>query len=249
MTISVWDLPVAKKPSTTELLAPSALGGTLATFVEGVHEDMTDLYFHPMIWRGPVAITARVRDLHFRREAGADTSGPVLLVIAPKWDLPGPIARDDSPGSLRMKVLEAVDSVMDKLHLSESGTAELVGVSRNSIRNWRAGQSAYPATVKRLLQLANLVRALETKLGPEQLTTWLNTESEGGVVRRDLLATDEGMSLVARESSDILFAPPLSRVPHPEKLSIEGAEEPADAVYSPPVYGVRSRRRRPVPGD
>lgn len=163
-----------------------------------------------------------------------------------EWDLPLADPHHATLLPLRVRAISAVDRLMDLLTLPEVRVAELAGVSRNSIRNWRRGHDVYPATVKRLLQVANLVSALEASLGRELMLAWLDEPGADAVPRRDLLADPDGHLAVAREAGALLFGRPASALPPTELLGVEPTSG-AVSEAAPHLYTARERRPRPDP--
>ena len=163
-----------------------------------------------------------------------------------EWGLPLSDPHPEAPVPLRVRALSAVQRLMDLLAIPEVRVAELAGVSRNSIRNWRRGHDVYPATVKRLLQVANLVSALESSLGRDLMLTWLEEPGVGGASRRDLLAQPDGHLAVAREAGALLFGRPASTLPPTELLGVE-PDSGAVSEAAPHLYAARGRRPRPDP--
>jgi len=164
------------------------------------------------------------------------------------WDLEPPTPRRQAP-ALRARALSAVTKLMDILNMSESRVAELAGVSRNSVRNWRHGQDAYPATVARLFQISSLIGALERAAGRDRLETWLNESSAGSLSRRDLLSEPDGPAALAREAAPMLFIQPPSTLPSRELLGVEPEleAEDRDSEFAPQAFVARPRRQRPNP--
>ena len=197
---------------------------------------LTATLLRPRTW-----LLAEIDDLS-QRLTRADTSFETFDGI--DWDLDSP-APPSEPSPLRVRALSAVRQLMEILGLPESGVAELARVSRNSIRNWRHGQDAYPATVTHLFHVASLISALDHSMGRDRLVVWLNELADGQRTRRDLLSDPDGPAAIAREASNALFSRPQSPLPPPELLQLEPEEEYDDSVYSPGAFSSRPRRGRP----
>lgn len=160
------------------------------------------------------------------------------------WDVASPHATETGHTPLRLEALDAVDTLRRVLGLSEQSAARLAEISRNTIRNWRTGHDAYPATVKRLLQLSGLVSSLEAALGPRGLSAWLDGSSDAGGSRRELLAHTDGLAVIARDAGRVLFSTPTGLIPDAESLGLEPDESTDQAGYAPQLYDARPRRDR-----
>lgn len=197
---------------------------------------LTTALLRPRTW-----LLAEIDDLS-QRLTRAGTTFETFVGI--DWDLDSP-ALSSEPSPLRVRALSAVRQLMEILGLAESGVADLAGVSRNSIRNWRHGRDAYPATVTHLFHVASLISALDSSMGRERLVIWLNETADGERSRWDLLSDPDGPAAIAREASQILFSRPQSTLPSPELLELEPEAEYEDSVYSPEAFSSRPRRDRP----
>lgn len=212
-----------------------------------VTDDVTTFHSYTLTPRSApkhVTRTWLIHEIDDLAERVTTVATPIEAFADPEWDLPTP----DRPGAgsapLRLHVVHAVDRLMEALTLSEVRVAELAGISRNSIRNWRNGQDAYPATVKRLLQLANLVSSLESSLGRQTLAMWLEGRGRGVMSRRELLAEPDGPTAVARQAAEILFGMPDSALPALELLELESPET-SEGENSVGLYSARPRRPSP----
>lgn len=163
---------------------------------------------------------------------------------------------DDPSRSTGSVALEAVEYLKTLLGMSEIKVADLVDISRNTIRNWRNGQGAYPATVRKLFQVKHLISALHTTMKREQLNIWLYEpdDYDPSLSRLDRLAQPDGPALVARQASSFLFPSPPINLPPPavlrrelERIELEekGWMEDED---TPRQYSARPRRQRPAQG-
>lgn len=118
-------------------------------------------------------------------------------------------AADDQPGDpgIRELALGAVESLRRWLGLTDEQVATLVGIAPRSIPNWRnRGHQPYPATVRRLFEVHNLVAALVRRLGMHETSLWLG-QVEGGSSRLDRLRGG-GFQTVLSEAAPLLFARP-----------------------------------------
>jgi transcriptional regulator with XRE-family HTH domain len=209
--------------------------------------DITVFYSYALAPANPVVAPSRtwlLSEIETLAERLASVITPVVSFAHPSWDLPSP----DQPveaSPLRARALSAVSHLAESLGLAESRVADLAGISRNSVRNWRNGQDPYPATVKRLFQLSNLVSALEGALGPALLSAWLD-DQVGLVTRRELLAHPDGLNRVTRDAAEILFKRPSSALPPRELLGEDVAPMDEESGYAPDLYAARERRERPT---
>lgn len=157
-------------------------------------------------------------------------------------------------GKLNEEAIKAVDKLKFLLKISEDKVAKLVGISRNSIRNWRNGQGAYPNTTSKLFQISHLIYALNSIMKQEQMLAWLNEpdNKNPSFSRLDILAQPDGPASVSQQASHILFPPPPSFLPSPDELRKEleriDLEEQGWMEYEedPRQYSARPRRQRPA---
>lgn len=163
---------------------------------------------------------------------------------------------DYPPLSSGSAALEAVEYIKRLLKMSEIKVADLVDISRNTIRNWRNGQGAYPSTVRKLFQVKHLIAALDSTMTQNQMSVWLNEvdDNDPRLSRLDRLAQPEGPALVAQQASSFLFPSPPGHLPPPAVLRRElehlELEEKGWIEYedSPRQYSARPRRQRPAQG-
>lgn len=118
--------------------------------------------------------------------------------------------RPANPPALDSRPIELVDELKSWLGLADEGTADLVGVSRRSITNWRQGKNAYAASTGRLTQVHALVSGLVRSLGGEaQARLWLRAGDAEDRDRLALLRTGEdGLRQVVNEAASLLFVTP-----------------------------------------
>lgn len=163
---------------------------------------------------------------------------------------------DDTSRSTGTVALKAVEYIKTLLGMSEIKVADLVDISRNTIRNWRNGQGAYPSTVRKLFQVKHLISALDSTMTQNQISVWLNGEDDNDprLSRLDRLAQPDGPALVARQASSFLFPSPPGNLPPPavlrrelERIELEekGWMEDED---TPRQYSARPRCQRPAQG-
>ena len=162
--------------------------------------------------------------------------------------------RLNNESKLNEEALKAVDRLKFLLAFSESKVAEIVGVSRNSIRNWRKGQGAYPNTTNKLFQVSHLISALKSVMNQRQMLAWLNEpdNKNPSFTRLDILARPDGPALVSQQASHILFPPPPGSLPSPdelrkelERIDLEEQGWMEEHGEVPRRYSARPRRQRP----
>lgn len=178
------------------------------------------------------------------------SKGPKYFHLAKWWrnDL-----RLDNESKLNEEAIKAVNKLKFLLKISEDQLAKLVDISRNSIRNWRNGQGAYPNTTSKLFQISHLISALNSIMTQEQMLAWLNEpdNKNPSFTRLDTLAQPDGPASVSQQASHILFPPPPRSLPSPDELRKEleliDLEEQLwmEPRESPRQYSARPRRQRP----
>lgn len=149
------------------------------------------------------------------------------------------------PPEATIRAMAALKVLMDTLTISETEAATVAGISRNTIRGWKEGRAPYPATTRRLFQVANLFEAIER--AGVRVADWIDQAASGGRVRRDLLHEDDGPIVLASEAAKVVFAnPPIQRIA--EELQ-EDDEQSHDARNGEPQQFTfnASRRRRKKP--
>lgn len=180
-------------------------------------------------------------------EENFSQSNTLLLEADRQWALPEHIWRhsfhlDTDDTKLNIMALKAVDKLKSLLKFSESEVAELVEVSRNSIRNWRKGQGAYPSTTNKLFQISHLISALNTVMNQKQMLTWLNESGDDPALSRlEQLRQSDGVSSVTRQANHLLFPPRPGKIPPQDMLVLESDFDAEPSVYAPNIYKPRSR--------
>lgn len=143
---------------------------------------------------------------------------------------------------LNIVALKAVDRLKFLLEFSESKVAEIVGVSRNTIRNWRNGQGAYPNTTNKLFQVSHLISALNSVMNQRQMLAWLNEpDDDPALSRLERLRKLDGVSSLTRQANDLLFPPRPGKIPPQDMLVLESDMDVEPSVYAPNIYKVRNR--------
>jgi DNA-binding transcriptional regulator YiaG len=132
------------------------------------------------------------------------------------------------------EALEAVERLRATLALSEERVAELAGIARGSIRNWRTGAATpYPATVRRLFEIDSVLLAARAALG-DRLSLWLLAPREGEPAPLEVLQLPDGPSRVAREASAMIFKPAQSsRLPTLTEIADDSDD--AEVIEHPPT--------------
>lgn len=150
--------------------------------------------------------------------------------------------RSDDDVKLNIAALKAVDRLKFLLEFSESKVAAIVGVSRNTIRNWRKGQGAYPNTTNKLFQVSHLISALNSVMNQRQMLAWLNEpDDDPALSRLERLRKSDGVSSLTRQANDLLFPPRPGKVPPQDMLVLESDMDVEPSVYAPNIYKVRNR--------
>ncbi len=160
----------------------------------------------------------------------------------------------DAKNKLNEEALKAVEELKLLLKISEKNLAKLVDISRNSFRNWRNGQGAYPSTTSKLFQILHLISALKLVMSQRQMLAWLNEpdNKNPSFTRLDILSQPDGPALVSQQASHILFSPPPGSLPSPdelrkelERLDLEEQGWVEEYGEVPRRYSARPRRQRP----
>ncbi|WP_164519789.1 hypothetical protein [Nocardioides ferulae] len=161
--------------------------------------------------RGAAASGVLLAGLFGTPAAGATTS-TTPVHQGPERRLPsrGGVEVPASPSVLDLRPIQLVEELKTWLGLADDGTADLVGVSRRSITNWRQGKNAYAASTERLTQVHALVSGLVRSLGDEaQVRLWLRASDAQGRDRLALLeAGEDGLRQVVNEAASLLFVTP-----------------------------------------
>ncbi len=139
-------------------------------------------------------------------------------------------------------VLRKFDDLKRWLNRGERYTAKISRISIRSLRYWSADNSIQPraATVRRLFELHSLVGSLVEKAGEDATRNWFSTSTDNGKSRLDLLTHEDGVRLLIREASDILFAKP-----SPTTTDISYEEELEDQEFPPDDYVERVPKTNP----
>lgn len=150
---------------------------------------------------------------------------------------------DYPPRSTGSVALEAVEYIKRLLKMSEIKVANLVDISRNTIRNWRNGQGAYPATVRKLFQVKHLISALHTTMTRERLNIWLYEPDDynPNLSRLERLGQPEGVGFLTKQANHLLFPPRPGKMPPQEMLVLESDLAMEEPGYAPNFYKTRSR--------
>lgn len=154
------------------------------------------------------SMRAFVQGLPTTRAGNIEADSPLLafVVSRPIWH-DSSFDRADTRDATQ-RALKAIADLGVWLGKSEQEVAQLAGFARRSIPNWRAGQGAYPKTVRGLFELHALVRGLVRQMGLPNTVEWLHDQDSTGTTRWDLLGTGEGRQDLLREARTVLFAQP-----------------------------------------
>ena len=168
---------------------------------------------------------------------------PKHLRLTIVWQV---VLRVKDEAKLNKVALKAVDKLKSLLKFSESEVAELAGISRNTIRNWRKGQGAYPSTTNKLFQISHFISALNTVMNQKKMLTWLNESGDDPALSRlEQLRQSDGVFSVTRQANHLLFPPRPGKIPPQDMLVLESDFDAEPSVYAPNLYKPRSRPRVP----
>jgi hypothetical protein len=146
------------------------------------------------------------------------------------------------------EALAAVADLMRWLALSREALAPIGGFSLRASRYWDTGMTPRPSTVRHLFDVHAFVGSLIRSVGTTQARAWLNQPGPSGAARLARLTTDDGIALLLREASNVLFQPaPLPEIAPPEATASE-VEAQSAAQYEPPAFRSAPRRPRRAPG-
>lgn len=150
---------------------------------------------------------------------------------------------DYPPRSTGSVALEAVEYIKSLLKMSEIKVADLVDISRNTIRNWRNGQGAYPSTVRKLFQVKHLISALHTTMTRERLNIWLYEPDDynPNLSRLERLGQPGGVGFLTKQANHLLFPPRPGKMPPQETLVLESELAMEEPGYAPNFYKTRFR--------
>lgn len=104
--------------------------------------------------------------------------------------------------------VSAVDDLCEWLQLTDTQVAQLGGVSRRTLSNWRNSGGAYGASSRHLLAVHAFVSQLVLTEGVERARLWLAMTSAGSEDRLTRLSQGpEGLRQVLQLAEPILFPP------------------------------------------
>ena len=130
-------------------------------------------------------------------------AAPELVAAMPS---PATTEPPEQPGALK-----AFEKIRDQLGLDDQRTAALVGISRNTPRDWRNGNRPKTATTRRLYELAgvlDLVATVET-----DMAAWSRRLSPEGRSWLEVAADPDGpANILASRRADLLTRRPLARL-------------------------------------
>ena len=137
--------------------------------------------------------------------------------------------------------LRAFDRVRGMLGLDDQQTAALVGISRNTPRDWRHGNQPRAATTRRLYELSGVLDLIASQ--QPDMADWIHGVSPDGCTWLELASQDGGPAAMLRH-----LRPSVLRQRPPTRLEIDEGEdsldEPAGGRASTLVE--RAGRRRPA---
>jgi transcriptional regulator with XRE-family HTH domain len=187
------------------------------------------------------AVTSELDDVLAEAFAELDLT-PLSSDTGRRWLPRLTAAEGPGAGAVRERALAAIADIRSILTMSDAATAQLVGVSRNTLASWRRGErDPYPATVRRLFEIHAVVSAASALLGTEA-SAWFSSHVDAES-RLSVLASSDGPARLATELRQALFAAtPRSTLPTADEFE-EEAPLPASA-YVPESFAGPIRQRR-----
>jgi DNA-binding transcriptional regulator YiaG len=159
---------------------------------------------------GLVPSSTPFQDLPSRRH-GFDTefSAPPPPALA-SWAVLTQISRSepdlvaDLKPSVTTEALRSFERIQQTLGLSSADTGRLVGISANTLRNWKQGKTTpYPSSTRLLFSVEATVTSLQRSLG-NSFTEWLGRPLADGVAPREHLLKSD-MPRFYRAASAVLY--------------------------------------------
>lgn len=158
----------------------------------------------------------------------------------PCWVWPTDIVGTISqPPRLADEALAAIADIRRWLRASQAEAADFVGIAERTIPNWKSGRNPHPSSVRKLFATHGFLRSLTLHLGRDEMLLWLDSESQQGTTRRDLLRESDGLTRTIREARPILFPAPPSVGLLASEPAAASAEEP---TAGPPEYSESAGR-------
>ena len=100
-------------------------------------------------------------------------------------------AAEEQPLALR-----TFERIRDMLSLDDQQTAALVGISRNTPRDWRNGNQPRAATTRRLYELSGVLDLVATR--QTDMSAWIQGVSPDGQTWLELASGDDGPASILR---------------------------------------------------
>jgi hypothetical protein len=169
---------------------------------------------------------------------------PRMLHVRETGELPS-IGRD--PRST--EALGAIADIARWLHRSPKDVAELGRFSLRTLRYWGSGKqiNPRPSTVRHLYEVHSFVGSLVRRIGAKGARDWLAMPSDAGNARIDELAREDGVKVLLREATAVLFSEaPASERPVPESVITDEMDRAAEP-YTPATHKAPPRRARRAP--
>lgn len=170
---------------------------------------------------------------------------PRTLRLAERRVAPLEAARTSS---IEADARSALTDLMRWLSRSRDDIARTCQFSLRASRYWDTGKTPRPSTVRRLMAVHAFVGALVGELGPDRARLWLEQTAPNGVTRFNELGSEDGLALLLRESSGLLFRSAQPRpAPLPEDAEVAIAAEFADPHQARSLGTSTPRRPRRPP--
>lgn len=154
-------------------------------------------------------------------------------------------ARESSAETDSSTTGRAVADLKSWLSVNDQELADLIGVSRRSVINWRAGKGTYSSTTRNLLGLHALVKQLRVQIGPERTIVWLLTPEKGISPLEELRADPECIPVLVARATPLLFPSGRGlpfRLDETEEQELLAALLPTDSEHAPRRPAHRTRR-------
>lgn len=202
-----------------------------------VEEDPTDFSaFQPGRENQDCISWPRRRDVvtEFANNASEYQVDKTTLAVDIEWLILLPM-RHTVAEDFRGQVLRAVDEIEEVLGLSETATAGIIGIARNTLASWRKKErDPYPATVRNIFEVQSVVAAATALFGVDDARSWFAGRSDTDKVRRDLLGSREGIDFLTTEMRSSIFRGAPSVLPLPDEFDEDVNDK--HGVYSSEAF-------------
>jgi hypothetical protein len=141
--------------------------------------------------------------------------------------------------------LRAFERIREMLDLDDQRTAALVGISRNTPRDWRNGNQPRGATTRRLYELVGVLNLVATS--QPDMAVWVRSMSPERRSWLQLAGEPEGPAAILAYLRGTLLTrrPPTHLDIDNEKETLDDEVPPLDDEGAGPASGLVTRRRGP----